>query len=125
MIQEQITGKVEIGEDGRLLIVCDETPQTVFTRNIQTALVILTDGRRISPEQRRKCYALLGEIAEYINGWRSEATVEETKRFMKMEFMLKRMESMERRLFSLANFAILCYASTLNNIHPRSDAHGL
>ena len=103
MIQEQITGKVEIDGEGRLVIVCEKTPQTVFTRDIRTALVILEDGRKISPEQRRKCYALLGEIAEYINGWRNEATVEETKRLMKMEFMLKRMESMERRLFSLAN----------------------
>jgi hypothetical protein len=65
--------------------------------------IILPDGRRISPEQRRKCYALIGEIAEFIEGFRTSETIEDTKQVMKWDFILKRMESQERQLFSLSS----------------------
>jgi hypothetical protein len=45
----------------------------------------------------------LGEIAEYVYGYRTAETVEKEKQHMKLEFMLKRMEGMERRMFSLAD----------------------
>ena len=48
-------------------------------------------------------YALIGEVAEYVDGIRNAGTVESAKKTLKMEFMLSRMEGMERRLFSLAN----------------------
>lgn len=73
--------------------------------------IILPDGRKISPQQRRKCYALIGEIAEYVDGIRNFETVEDTKQMMKWEFVLNRMESQERRLFSLAN----CDVTTAKN----------
>jgi hypothetical protein len=73
--------------------------------------IILPDGRRISPEQRRKCYALIGEIAEYVNGVRNAETIDDTKSMMKWEFILHRMESQERQLFSLSN----CDVTTARN----------
>ena len=72
-------------------------------RKYSTVHIIFDDGRRISCTQRRKCYALLGEIAEYTDGIRTAETVDEQKRLLKMEFMLKRMEATERRMFSLAD----------------------
>ena len=41
--------------------------------------------------------------AEYTDGIRTAETVDEQKRLLKMEFMLRRMEATERRMFSLAD----------------------
>ena len=60
--------------------------------------VIWRDMRRISPEQRRKAYALMGEIAAW-----SGDTPENVKAALKMDFRLKALESMEKRLFSLSD----------------------
>ena len=105
MVNEHITGYiVDLDETGTLHITASAPSlERALKREYEECEIILQDGRKISPEQRRKVYALLGEIAEYVNGIRNSDTVEETKALMKWEFMLKRMESQERRLFSLSN----------------------
>ena len=105
MIQERVTGTVrDIKEDGTAVIhAALPDPLRALTRDYKDVEIILPDGRRISPEQRRKVYALIGEVAEYVDGIRNAGTVESAKKTLKMEFMLSRMEGMERRLFSLAN----------------------
>lgn len=105
MIQEHIEGSlIDITEDG-IAVINAVIPNLdrALMRKYEKVEIILNDGRKISPEQRRKCYALIGEIAEYIEGIKTAETVEATKEFLKLDFMLKRMESMERKIFSLAN----------------------
>lgn len=104
MIQERVTGTVrDITEDGTAVIhAALPDPLRAMLRDYKVVEIILPDGRRISPEQRRKVYALIGEVAEYVDGIRNAGTIESAKRTLKMEFMLSRMEGMERRLFSLA-----------------------
>lgn len=58
----------------------------------------LPDGRTISPEQRRKAYALMREIAEWMGD-----LPEYVKRLMKMEFMVTRMQALEKHIFSLSD----------------------
>lgn len=58
----------------------------------------LPDGRTISPEQRRKAYALMREIAEWMGD-----LPEYVKRLMKMEFMVTRMQALEKQIFSLSD----------------------
>lgn len=60
--------------------------------------VIWRDARRISTEQRRKAYALMGEIAAW-----SGDTPENVKAALKMDFRLKALEAMEKRMFSLSD----------------------
>lgn len=105
MINEHIKGYiVDLDETGTLHITASAPSlERALKREYEECEIILQDGRKISPEQRRKVYSLLGEIAEYVNGIRNSDTVEEAKALMKWEFMLKRMESQERRLFSLSN----------------------
>ena len=105
MIQEHILGHItDIKEDGTAVILAALPSITrAVDRRYSDVEIIFNDGRRISPEQRRKVYAILGEIAEFVQGFRNAETVEDTKAMMKMEFVLSRMESMERRLFSLSN----------------------
>lgn len=105
MIQESVVGKItDINETGVASIkaIVPDMNRAVL-RKYSTVHIIFDDGRRISCTQRRKCYALLGEIAEYTDGIRTAETVDEQKRLLKMEFMLKRMEATERRMFSLAD----------------------
>lgn len=56
------------------------------------------DGRTISPEQRRKAYAIMGEIA----AWSGYST-EEVKLVQKREFIDKHLEGLQKELFSLSN----------------------
>lgn len=105
MIQEHVIGLiVDLLKDGTAVIKAKiPNIEQALRRGFLKVEIILWDGRRISPEQRRKCYALLGEIAEYTDGIRTAETVDEQKCLLKMEFMLKRMEATERRMFSLAD----------------------
>ena len=105
MIQEHAQGTItDIMEDGTAVIhVALPDLDRALLRDYGKVEIILPDGRRISPEQRRKVYALIGEVAEYVDGIRNAGTIESAKRTLKMEFMLSRMEGMERRLFSLAS----------------------
>ena len=97
MIQEHIAGSiVDIGVDGVAVIhAAIPNLDRALYRNYKNVEIIMNDGRKISCTQRRKCYALLGEIAEYVSGYRTAETVEEEKQHMKLEFMLKRMEGMD------------------------------
>lgn len=105
MIQEHVVGFiVDLLKDGTAIIRAQiPNIEQALRRGFLKVEIILWDGRRISPEQRRKCYALLGEIAEYTDGIRTAETVDEQKRLLKMEFMLRRMEATERRMFSLSD----------------------
>lgn len=105
MIQEHIVGRITKWNEDGTVVIAASVPNLnhALDRKYSDVEVIFGDGRRISPEQRRKCYALIGEVAEYVDGVRSAETIEEQKNFFKMEFMLKRMESAERKLFSLSN----------------------
>jgi len=105
MIQEHVAGVIkDITEDGTAVIYAALPDlDKALLRGYGKVEIILPDGRRISPEQRRKVYALIGEVAEYVDGIRNTGTIESTKKTLKIEFMLSRMESMERRLFSLSD----------------------
>lgn len=105
MIQEHVWGKITDVLDNGMVVIKATIPniERAILRKYDKAEVILSDGRQITPEQRRKIYALLGEIAEYVDGCRTAEGIEEQKRFFKLEFMLHRMESAERKIFSLSN----------------------
>lgn len=70
MVEEQITGKVvDIDADGTLTIKAGvPSIDRALLRQYKDCLIVLDDGRHISPVQRRKIYALIGEIDEYVNG---------------------------------------------------------
>ncbi len=105
MIQTHVIGLiVDLLKDGTAVIKAKiPNIEQALRRGFLKVEIILWDGRKISCTQRRKCYALLGEIAEYTDGIRTAETVDEQKRLLKMEFMLKRMEATERRMFSLSD----------------------
>ena len=108
MVQEHVAGLItDIDADGTLTInACVPSIDRALLRQYRECTIILQDERRITPRQRAACYALLGEIDEYVNGIRSEAGMEEQKNFLKLDFMLKRMTDAERRMFSLSDCSV-------------------
>lgn len=105
MIQEHTIGRIiDIKENGEAVIhAALPNLNHALDRLYDKVEIILPDGRRITPEQRRKCYAIIKEISDFVNGQHEAADIEETKEIMKWDFMLSRFESQERKLFSLSN----------------------
>lgn len=107
MIYEHVAVKFEglRQEDNKAVFSCDlpSDVNTFLKRMAGDSELILHDGRRISTEQQRKVYALIGEIADFMEGYRNVATIESTKRMMKLQFAVKCMTDTERHLFSLSN----------------------
>lgn len=105
MIHEHCIGQIQdISERGEVVITATlPNLEKALDKKYQEVEIIFQDGRRISGTQRRKIYALIGEVAEYVEGFRNAETIEDTKNTLKWDFILERMESQERRLFSLSN----------------------
>ena len=105
MIQEHTIGRiVDIKENGEAVIhAALPNLNHALDRLYDKVEIILPDGRRITAKQRAKIYSLIGEIAEFVSGFRNAETIEDAKKDMKWDFVLRRMESHERQLFSLSN----------------------
>lgn len=95
---EIITGKIVDAGPGYLMIRAPySNTERMIRREYEEVEIGLRDGRRITPEQRRKAYALMGEIAEWA-GYEPE----EIKEVMKYEFRKKIVKALDRDLFSLS-----------------------
>ena len=93
---------VGIAADGSLTIAASVPDFERFAkRRCEKVLVEIQDGRTISPEQRRKAHALIAEIADW-----SGDTPEWTKKHMKIEFMASRLQSIEKKIFSLSDCSV-------------------
>ena len=82
-------------QPGRVIV---ETTRPDAQNLSEHVTVLWQDARRISPEQRRKAYALMGEIAAW-----SGDTPEHVKGALKVDFREKTMEGMQKQLFSLSD----------------------
>jgi hypothetical protein len=71
---------------------------TLTKRQYKACLVQMIDSRQLSDKQRRACYAMLGEIGEYMG-----ESKERTKELMKLEFMADEMDNLGDKIFSLSN----------------------
>ena len=105
MINDHAVGYIqEVNEKGEIVILARlPNLERAIDRQYNEVEIIFQDGRKISPEQRRKVYALLGEIAEFVDGFRNSETIEDAKNQRKWEFILQSMEATERKMFSLAD----------------------
>ena len=101
MIDMEIVGGkvVDISPDGYCTIraVLPNIDRAIL-RQYSKVQIGFADGRTITPEQRRKAYALMREIAEWMGD-----LPEYVKRLMKMEFMVTRMQALEKHIFSLSD----------------------
>ena len=71
---------------------------TMLKREYKECMVQLVDSRPLSDKQRRSCYALLREIADYTG-----QGIDPTKEWMKIKFMAEDLEQTADKIFSLSN----------------------
>lgn len=96
---EIIHGKIiDITPEGLLIKAPYTNIDRACFRKYSMVDIGLNDGRYISNEQRKKAYALMKEIAEW-----SGYLPEYVKRLMKTEFVVKRMQSLNKEIFSLSS----------------------
>lgn len=71
---------------------------TMTKREYSQCLVQMIDGRPLSDKQRKCCYALLREIADYTG-----QGMDPTKEWMKIKFLADDLEQTADKIFSLSN----------------------
>lgn len=111
MPHEIVNGEiVEIYEDGSCCIKTKlPSIDRAILRKYKDVLVSFSDGRSISATQRRKIYALIGEIADFVGD-----DLESQKNTMKMDFVLNHLQAIERRMFSLSNVSMTIAREFIN-----------
>lgn len=96
VIEGKITG---YEQSGRLTVTAQyENAERYIKRGYKTVLIGLEDGRTISPEQRRKAYALINEIAE----WAGDPP-EHLKYTTKTNFIYEQENAICEKMFSLSD----------------------
>lgn len=70
----------------------------LITRQYGAVQIGLEDGRRITPDQRRKAFALIGEIAAW-----SGYTKDQAHLVLKREFITRHLDALEQQLFSMSD----------------------
>ncbi len=95
IVQGRITG---VTPEGLTVFVPYRNTERYIQRAYDQVQVGLPDGRTISPEQRRKAYALLREIAQWSGDY-----LERVKASTKHDFMRDHLQGLCRELFSLSS----------------------
>lgn len=97
---EIVQGRISEWEDDGGVFIHAHVPllDRAILRQYDKVLVEFADGRRISPEQRKKAYAMINEIAEWAG-----YVPEEMKRLLKLEFKVKYLQTLAKGIFSLSN----------------------
>lgn len=90
---------VDIDEHGIVTIKCFYDDWFTMTkRGYKDCLVQMIDSRPLSDKQRRACYALIGEIADYVGEGKDR-----TKEYMKLKFLADDFGETADKIFSLSN----------------------
>lgn len=93
---EIIHGKIiNITPEGLFIKAPYQNIERACIRRYSTVEIGLNDGRFISPEQRKKAYALMREIYEYTG-----ETPELTKRQLKLDFVVNRMQALSKHIYT-------------------------
>ena len=88
-------GRVTSEAPGAVMIATSRPPEDNLS---DTVTVCWADARNISPDQRRKAYALMGEIAAW-----SGSSPEEVKAAMKVDFRQRAFGGLQQGLISLSD----------------------
>lgn len=96
---EIITGKIVDAGPGYITIRAGyDNIDRLLLRRYEEVQIGLEDGRKITPEQRRKAFALVGEIAAWSGYKRDEVHLT-----LKHDFLVNHLDQLQRELFSLSD----------------------
>lgn len=90
---------VDVSLNGELTIKAQyDDWYTLVKRGYKDCNVQMIDSRPLSDKQRRACYALLGEIADFTGNGKDS-----TKEYMKLKFLAEDFGETAEKIFSLSN----------------------
>lgn len=96
---EIISGKIVDAGPGYITIRASyDNIDRLLLRRYEEVQIGLPDGRKVTPEQRRKAFALVGEIAAW-----SGYTKDQAHLVLKREFISRHLDALEKELFSLSD----------------------
>ena len=96
---ELLDGKItDISPEGLTIFVPYHNIERFMKREYRDVVIGLEDGRRIRPDQRRKAYALMGEISEWAG-----VELEDAKLVAKHRFVADHLEGLTKEIFSLSD----------------------
>lgn len=96
---EIVEGKIiDVRQDGITAFIPYDNIRRLCIRKYDGIQVGLPDARTITPQQRRKAFALVGEIAEYTGYTKDQANLT-----LKHEFIAHHLEALQKELFSLSD----------------------
>lgn len=119
---DRVEGKI-VNYDERRRVVVIEAPYDDFARmcrrEYDKVIITLPDSRPLSDKQRRSCYAMIREIADW-----SGDTTESIKEVLKLDFWCGELLEMADTLFSLSNApmsVVAAFQSWLARFIVRND----
>ena len=62
---ETVVGSIHKVEGNKALIIAEISPYLHERQKIKTCIIKYDDGRKIRPEQRKKAYAIMADIADF------------------------------------------------------------
>ena len=121
-VGEIVKGKIIRWEpDGGVLIrAAVPNIDRALLRKYDDCLCEFQDGRRISPEQRRKCYALINEISLWVGEY-----PELMKKQLKLEFAAERLQTIGSKIFSLSDCDVTLAREFLSYLLDFMIIHGV
>ena len=119
---EIVKGKIIRWEDNGGVLIQAAVPNLdrALLRKYDKCLCEFQDGRRISPEQRRKCYALINEISEWCGDF-----PEMMKKQLKLEFAAERLQTIGSKIFSLSDCDVTLAREFLSYLIDFMIIHGV
>lgn len=102
---ETVKGKITKWNTDGTVVIFAKLPHIdrAMDRKYDEVFIELIDSRPLSDKQRRACYALIAEIAKWMGQYESETKRDLTKEWLKLEFQVNEIETMNEKLFSLSN----------------------
>lgn len=102
-MSEIVQGRIAKWEETGGVLIRAAVPNLdrAILRRYDKVLVEFADGRRISPDQRKKAHSLIAEIGEWAG-----YLPDEMKRLMKLEFKVRHLQTLESEMFSLSNCSV-------------------
>lgn len=119
---EIVRGQIVKWEDNGGVLIRAAVPNLdrALLRKYDKCLCEFQDGRRISPEQRRKCYALINEISEWCGDF-----PEMMKKQLKLEFAAERLQTIGSKIFSLSDCDVTLAREFLSYLVDFMIIHGV
>lgn len=119
-------GKIEsISTDGIVTVKAKvDNVSTLLSRKCKNVQLEFVDDRRLSPQQRKMVWALIGEIADWQGQNKSQTMKDMVNEAMKLDFLVEELDEDPEKMFSLSDapISVVCaYQKFLINFVLEND----